>query len=122
MLSLYGKTNKGFTITFPVKLTDAAREKAWNLLVSQGREDLRLRVQVSSGGCSGLVYKFYFDDQSFDGDITESFDNLEVVIDKMSTPYLDGATVDFHDSLEKQGFSIDNPNASGSCACGDSFN
>ena len=108
-------------MTFPVQLTEAATEKAWNLLVSQGREDLRLRVQVSSGGCSGLIYKFYFDDQAFDGDLIEDFGDLEVVIDKMSVPYLDGATVDFHDSLEKQGFIIDNPNASGSCACGDSF-
>lgn len=108
-------------MAFPVLLTEAASEKAWALLVDQGREDLRLRVQVSSGGCSGLIYKVYFDDQSFDGDLIESFDELEVIIDKSSVPYLDGATVDFNDTLEKQGFSIDNPNATGSCACGDSF-
>jgi iron-sulfur cluster assembly accessory protein len=56
-----------------------------------------------------------------DGDATVDFGGVEVIVDKMSAPYLDGATIDFEDTIQKQGFTIDNPNATGSCACGDSF-
>jgi iron-sulfur cluster assembly accessory protein len=108
-------------MTFPIALTETAAEKAWTLLSSQGREELKLRVKVSPGGCSGLIYALYFDDQEFDGDLKENFGELEVVVDRMSAPYLEGAVVDFKDTIEKQGFDIENPNAAGSCACGDSF-
>ena len=63
----------------------------------------------------------YFDERNLDGDAVRDFDGVEVVVDRMSVPYLDGATIDFADTIEKQGFTIDNPNAAGSCACGDSF-
>ncbi len=106
---------------FPLTLTENASSKAWDLLTRENRQDLRLRVAVQPGGCSGLIYQLYFDDRQLDGDQVESFGELEVIVDDMSIPYLDGAIVDFSDSLEKQGFSIDNPNAAGSCACGDSF-
>jgi iron-sulfur cluster assembly accessory protein len=76
---------------------------------------------VQPGGCSGLRYQLYFDDRAIDGDIVTDFGGVGVVTDKMSAPYLMGATIDFVDTIEKQGFTIDNPNASGSCACGDSF-
>ena len=56
-----------------------------------------------------------------DGDVVKDFDGVDVVVDRMSAPYLMGATIDFVDTIEKQGFTIDNPNATGSCACGDSF-
>ena len=88
----------------------------------EGRDDLRLRVAVQPGGCSGLRYQLYFDDKSLDGDQAKDFDGVKVVTDRMSAPYLMGATIDFVDTIEKQGFTIDNPNAQGSCACGDSFN
>ena len=88
---------------------------------AEGRDDLRLRVAVQPGGCSGLIYQLYFDERLLDGDVTRDFDGVEVVVDKMSVPYLDGASIDFEDTIQKQGFTIDNPNASGSCACGDSF-
>ncbi|MGF1645470.1 MAG: HesB/IscA family protein [Kineosporiaceae bacterium] len=104
-----------------VTLTPVAAEKVATLLAQEGRDDLRLRLQVQPGGCSGLVYQLYFDDRTIDGDIVREFDGVELVIDRMSTPYLDGASIDFADTIEKQGFSIDNPNAQGSCACGDSF-
>jgi iron-sulfur cluster assembly accessory protein len=106
---------------FPVTLTESASDKAWDLLVKEGREDLRLRVAVQPGGCSGLIYQIYFDERQLEGDFIENFGELEVIVDKMSGPYLEGSTVDYNDSLEKQGFNIDNPNAQGSCACGDSF-
>lgn len=104
-----------------VRLTIAAAEKTRNLLEREGRTDLRLRVQVSPGGCSGLIYGLFFDDRVLDGDAIMDFDGLEVIVDKMSAPYLGGSVVDFEDTIAKQGFTIDNPNAGGSCACGDSF-
>lgn len=107
--------------THGVLLSRAAQVKARSLLKSEGRDDLRLRVQVSPGGCSGLIYGLYFDDRVLDGDAITDHDGLELVIDKMSAPYLVGASIDFEDSISKQGFQINNPNAVGSCACGDSF-
>ncbi|WP_037604856.1 iron-sulfur cluster insertion protein ErpA [Streptacidiphilus rugosus] len=102
-------------------LTDAAASKVKSLLEQEGREDLALRVAVQPGGCSGLRYQLFFDERSLDGDVVADFDGVSVVTDRMSAPYLTGATVDFVDTIEKQGFTIDNPNATGSCACGDSF-
>ncbi|WP_295017523.1 iron-sulfur cluster assembly accessory protein, partial [uncultured Micrococcus sp.] len=91
------------------------------LLEQEGRTDLRLRVAVQPGGCSGLIYQLYFDERVLDGDTVRDYDGVEVIVDKMSVPYLMGATIDFEDTISKQGFTIDNPNAVGSCACGDSF-
>jgi iron-sulfur cluster assembly accessory protein len=102
-------------------LTDEAASKVKALLEGEGREDLALRVAVQPGGCSGLRYQLFFDERSFDGDIVKVFGGVGVVTDRMSAPYLMGATIDFVDTIEKQGFTIDNPNATGSCACGDSF-
>ena len=107
--------------THGVTLTDVAAGKVRSLLEQEGRDDLRLRVGVQPGGCSGLIYQLYFDERTLDGDLVRDFDGVEVVVDRMSAPYLGGATIDFADTIEKQGFTIDNPNATGSCACGDSF-
>ena len=104
-----------------VVLTDGAAAKVKHLLDQEGRDDLALRVAVQPGGCSGLRYQLFFDERQLDGDIRKDFGGVEVVTDRMSAPYLMGATIDFVDTIEKQGFTIDNPNAGGSCACGDSF-
>ena len=105
-----------------IQLTESAAGKVKELLVEEGRSDIALRVAVQPGGCSGLIYQLYFDERMLDGDATVEFaDGVEVVVDKMSVPYLDGASIDFEDTIQKQGFTIDNPNAGGSCACGDSF-
>ena len=109
------------TTTHGVVLTDVAAGKVKSLLEQEGRDDLRLRVGVQPGGCSGLIYQLYFDERTLDGDLVRDYDGVEVVVDRMSAPYLEGATIDFADTIEKQGFTIDNPNATGSCACGDSF-
>jgi iron-sulfur cluster assembly accessory protein len=105
-----------------ISLTPVAAEKVAALLSQEGRDDLALRVAVQPGGCSGLRYQLYFDDRALDGDTITEFGSVKVVTDKMSTPYLMGAAIDFVDTIAKQGFTIDNPNAQGSCACGDSFN
>ena len=102
-------------------LTAGAAAKVKALLEGEGRDDLALRVAVQPGGCSGLRYQLFFDERSFEGDIVKGFGGVEVVTDRMSAPYLMGATIDFVDTIEKQGFTIDNPNAGSSCACGDSF-
>ncbi|KQR47051.1 MULTISPECIES: iron-sulfur cluster insertion protein ErpA [Frigoribacterium] len=104
-----------------VQLTSTAADKVRSLLMQEGRDDLRLRVAVQPGGCSGLIYQLYFDERLLENDATVDYDGVEVVVDKMSVPYLDGAAIDFEDTIQKQGFTIDNPNAQGSCACGDSF-
>ncbi|HEU5127599.1 MAG TPA: iron-sulfur cluster insertion protein ErpA [Glycomyces sp.] len=104
-----------------VKLTDAAAVKVKTLIEQEGEEGLRLRVEVSPGGCSGLRYGLFFDTDNREGDVVQTYDGFEVVVDRMSVPYLVGASIDFADRIDAQGFTIDNPNAQGSCACGDSF-
>jgi iron-sulfur cluster assembly accessory protein len=104
-----------------INLSEFAAGKVKSLLEQEGRDDLRLRVAVQPGGCSGLRYQLFFDERDLDGDIVKDFGGVEVVVDRMSAPYLAGATIDFADRIDAQGFTIDNPNAGGSCACGDSF-
>jgi iron-sulfur cluster assembly accessory protein len=104
-----------------VVLTDAAATKVKNLLDQEGRDDLRLRLAVQPGGCSGLRYQLFFDERELEGDVVKEFGGVGVIVDRMSTPYLQGAVIDFVDTIEKQGFTIDNPSATSSCACGDSF-
>jgi iron-sulfur cluster assembly accessory protein len=108
--------------THGATLTDAAAAKAKALLDQEGRDDLALRIAVQPGGCAGLRYNLFFDDRTLDGDLTTTFDGVGLTVDRMSAPYIEGAVIDFVDTIEKQGFTIDNPNATGSCACGDSFN
>ena len=104
-----------------IVLTEEAAGKVKALLEGEGRDDLALRIAVQPGGCSGLRYQLFFDERQLDGDVLKSYEGVSVVTDRMSAPYLTGATIDFVDTIEKQGFTIDNPNATGSCACGDSF-
>jgi iron-sulfur cluster assembly accessory protein len=109
------------TRTDQINLSAVAASKVASLLEQEGRDDLALRISVQPGGCSGLRYQLFFDERSLDGDVVTDFDGVSVVVDRMSVPYLNGAVIDFVDTIEKQGFTIDNPNATGSCACGDSF-
>ena len=104
-----------------VVITETAAVKVRTLLDQEGRDDLNLRIAVQPGGCSGLRYQLFFDDRSLDVDVRQEINGVGVVVDRMSVPYLGGAVIDFVDTIEKQGFTIDNPNAGSSCACGDSF-
>jgi iron-sulfur cluster assembly accessory protein len=104
-----------------VNLTENAALKVKALLDQEGRDDLALRIAVQPGGCSGLRYQLFFDERQLDGDDRTDWGGFDLVVDRMSLPYLGGASIDFVDTIEKQGFTIDNPNATGSCACGDSF-
>jgi iron-sulfur cluster assembly accessory protein len=108
-------------VTGSISLTETAAIKVRVLLDQEGRDDLRLRVAVQPGGCSGLQYQLFFDERALDGDIEVERGGVPLVVDRMSAPYLVGATIDFTDTIEQQGFTIDNPNAAGGCACGNSF-
>jgi iron-sulfur cluster assembly accessory protein len=115
-------TTTATTTTHGVTLSDAAAAKAKSLLDQEGRDDLALRIAVQPGGCAGLRYNLFFDDRTLEGDLNADFGGVRLTVDRMSAPYVQDATIDFVDTIEKQGFTIDNPNATGSCACGDSFN
>ena len=104
-----------------IQLSQAAAGKVQELLVQEGQTDIALRVAVQPGGCSGLRYSMYLDDQLSEKDVAEEQFWVRIVVDKMSAPYLTQATIDFVDSLEASGFTIDNPAAQSSCACGHSF-
>ena len=107
-------------------ITEKAKQKVSELIketrISIPDRDIFLRISVQPGGCSGLRYQTFFDYEKLDGDADYDFEDFTLKLDRMSVPYLEGSTLDFVDTIEKQGFTIDNPNAAGSCACGDSFN
>ncbi|MCA1840764.1 MAG: HesB/IscA family protein [Actinomycetota bacterium] len=111
------------TVTEPqtLALTDTAAAKVAQLLEAEGEPGYFLRVAVQPGGCSGLRYAIYFDDRELDGDVSAEYGSVTVRLDRMSAPYLKGAKLDWLESLEQSGFTIDNPNTQGTCACGDSF-
>ena len=103
-------------------LTETAATKVKDFMNGQSEdENIALRVAVQAGGCSGMRYALFFDDRMLDGDEEITQHGVRVRVDRMSSPYLSGATVDWTESLEASGFAIDNPNAQHSCACGDSF-
>jgi iron-sulfur cluster assembly accessory protein len=102
-------------------LTKAAADKALALLANEGDDTLALRISVAPGGCAGMRYELALDEHRFDGDISEEFYGVKLVTDQQSAPYLLGATIDFVDTIQQQGFTIDNPNVESSCACGNSF-
>jgi iron-sulfur cluster assembly accessory protein len=104
-----------------VTLTQSAADKVRELLTQEGRTDIALRVAVQPGGCSGLRYAMYLDDEVADNDVAAEQFGVRVVVDRMSVAYLQEAKIDFVDTLDQSGFTIDNPMAQGSCACGHSF-
>ena len=105
-----------------VTITDAAADKVRQLLERDGRsEAFGLRLKVVGGGCSGLQYQLMFDDQTSEWDQRVELDGVQVFVDPKSAVYLVGSTVDFVDDLNGSGFKIENPNASSTCGCGQSF-
>lgn len=108
-------------INIPLTFTDAAANKVKFLIEGEDNPNLRLRVYITGGGCSGFQYGFTFDDQINEGDLTVENQNVGLVVDPMSLQYLIGATVDYVDGLEGSRFVVQNPNASSTCGCGSSF-
>jgi iron-sulfur cluster insertion protein len=104
-----------------ITLTDSAAAKVAELLVQEGNPDLVLRVAVRPGGCSGFSYEMFFDSDVADDDIKVTHHDVTVAVDPASASLLTGASLDFKDGLQGAGFSINNPNASRTCGCGQSF-
>lgn len=101
--------------------TDSAADKVKALIVEEGNDDLKLRVFVTGGGCSGLQYGFTFDEITNEDDTIMQKNGVSLLIDPMSYQYLIGAEIDYSEGLEGAQFVIKNPNASSTCGCGSSF-
>ena len=105
-----------------IEVTETAAERIAALLDEDGkRETHRLRMKVVGGGCSGLQYQLSFDDNLRDIDNEIEAHDVRVVVDEKSALYLVGSVLDFVDTLQESGFKIENPNASNTCGCGQSF-
>jgi len=110
------------TTTAPaMKFTDAAAGKVKRLIDEENNPNLKLRIYVAGGGCSGFQYGFTFDEKVEEGDITVENGEVTLVIDPMSYQYLIGAEVDYTEGLEGAQFVVRNPNATTTCGCGSSF-
>lgn len=105
----------------PLIFTDAAAEKVRTLVEEEGNPDLKLRVFVTGGGCSGFQYGFTFDEIMNDDDLAIEKNGVTLLIDPMSYQYLLGAEIDYTEGLEGAQFTIKNPNAVSTCGCGSSF-
>ena len=104
-----------------ITLTDSAASKVKQLIDAEGDSALALRVAVRPGGCSGFSYEMFFDTDVADDDLAVDFSGVRVVSDPSSAQLLNGATLDYKDGLQDAGFAINNPNASRTCGCGQSF-
>lgn len=105
----------------PIQFSDAAAIKVKQLVEEEENPELKLRVYVTGGGCSGFQYGFTFDEDTNPGDMKIEKQGVTMVIDPMSLQYLVGGTVDYTEGLEGSRFFVDNPNASTTCGCGASF-
>ncbi|MEO6984692.1 MAG: iron-sulfur cluster insertion protein ErpA [Paralcaligenes sp.] len=105
----------------PILFTNAAAAKVKDLLVEEGNPELKLRVFVQGGGCSGFQYGFTFDETVNDDDTTIDKEGVQLLVDPMSFQYLVGAEIDYKDDIEGSQFVIRNPNANSTCGCGSSF-
>lgn len=105
----------------PILFTEAAAAKVSDLIAEEGNDDLKLRVFITGGGCSGFQYGFTFEEEVSDGDTQVEKGGVTLLIDPASYQYLVGAEIDFTDGIEGSQFVIRNPNATTTCGCGSSF-
>ena len=105
----------------PMLFTDSAANKVKRLIEEEGNADLKLRVFVSGGGCSGFQYGFTFDEVTNEDDTVLNKNGVQLLIDPMSLQYLMGAEIDYQDGVEGSQFVIKNPGATSTCGCGSSF-
>ncbi len=105
----------------PLLITDAAVRKVQNLLIEEENPQLKLRVFVTGGGCSGFQYGFSFDEKSNDGDTLVEKKGITVIVDPLSLQYLMGSKIDYTEGLQGARFVVDNPSAVTTCGCGSSF-
>jgi len=105
----------------PIIFSDSAAKKVGSLIAEEGNDNLKLRVYISGGGCSGFQYGFTFDEEVAEDDTQVVNDGVTVLVDSMSIQYLNGAEIDYKEDLSGAQFVIRNPNASTTCGCGSSF-
>ncbi|MBE0471816.1 MAG: iron-sulfur cluster insertion protein ErpA [Methyloprofundus sp.] len=105
----------------PIIFSDSAAAKVGALIAEEGNDNLKLRVYISGGGCSGFQYGFTFDEDVADDDTQVENGGVTVLVDAMSIQYLNGAEIDYKEDLSGAQFVIRNPNASTTCGCGSSF-
>ncbi len=105
----------------PLIFTDSAAQKVRQLIEEEGNDNLKLRVFVTGGGCSGFQYGFTFDENEQEGDTKVENGGVTLLIDPMSFQYLNGAEIDYKEDLSGSQFVIRNPNATTTCGCGSSF-
>ena len=105
----------------PINFSDNAVKKVKELIEEEGTPDLKLRVFVSGGGCSGMQYGFTFEESINEDDTKVEKDNVTLLVDPMSLQYLTGAEIDYQDNVQGSQFVIKNPNATTTCGCGSSF-
>jgi iron-sulfur cluster insertion protein len=105
----------------PVQVSDTAVAKIKSLIEEEGNDDLKLRVFVTGGGCSGFQYGFTFEEVTAEDDAQITYDGVTVVVDALSYPYLVGSKVDYQEGLQGSRFTVVNPNATTTCGCGASF-
>jgi iron-sulfur cluster insertion protein len=108
-------------IPVPLTFSDVAAAKVKTLIEEEENPELKLRVYITGGGCSGFQYGFTFDEKVNDGDMTLENDGVTLVVDPMSLQYLMGGVVDYTEGLEGSRFFVNNPNATTTCGCGASF-
>lgn len=108
-------------VQFPIEMTDAAAAKIKSLITEEENLELKLRVYITGGGCSGFQYGFTFDEKANETDIVIEKNGVIMVVDSMSLQYLVGGVVDYTDGLEGSRFTVQNPNATTTCGCGSSF-
>lgn len=108
-------------MAMPIEFSDAAANKVAALVTEEENPNLKLRVYVTGGGCSGFQYGFTFDEKVNEGDMTIEKANVTLVVDPMSLQYLVGGVVDYTEGLEGSRFLVTNPNATTTCGCGSSF-
>ena len=109
------------SMPMPLTFTDAAANKVKHLIEEEGNDNLKLRVYITGGGCSGFQYGFRFDESSTEDDAVVENNGVRLVVDPMSYQYLVGATVDYTEGLQGSQFVVKNPNAQSTCGCGSSF-
>ena len=104
-----------------IELTESAAAQVKRLIERDGREGLKLRLGVAGGGCSGFSYTLTFETETNETDRVLRFDDVQVLVDRKSEMFLNGMTLDWYDGLDGSGWRFVNPNASGTCGCGQSF-
>lgn len=104
-----------------ITLTPSAVKKIKDAIAAEGKPSLNLRVYVEGGGCSGLQYGLTFEEGEQEGDTTVECDGFRIMIDPFSRPYLEGVNIDYKNTLQEAGFKFENPTATSTCSCGQSF-